>query len=86
MKLKNSYILLIVMAIFLLVSIGSVCANEDVSDAALADDGLDAVLANSTEDARIDTNIVSNDVILHENDNKTIDLNVKDNESNPCHF
>ena len=40
MKLKNSYILLIVMSIFLLISIGSVCAN-DVSDAQLADDGSD---------------------------------------------
>ena len=29
MKLKNSYILLAVMAIFLLISIGSVCASDD---------------------------------------------------------
>ena len=84
MKLKNSYILLIVMAIFLLVSMGSVCANEDVSDAALADDGSDAVLANSTGDTPIDTVIIVPDDIqpINEKSNPTISLTVKDNESN----
>ena len=39
MKLKNSYILLIVMSIFLLVSVGSVCASDSASDVdVLADD------------------------------------------------
>ncbi|WP_406534456.1 hypothetical protein [Methanobrevibacter sp.] len=82
MKLKNSYILLIVFAIFLLISMGSVCANDNVSDAALADDGSDAVLANSTEDTKIETTIVSDNVKINENaNNKTIPLDVKDNES-----
>ena len=33
MKLKNSHILLIVMSIFLLISIGSVCASDAAMDA-----------------------------------------------------
>lgn len=88
MKLKNSYILLAVMAIFLLISIGSVCASEDATvDSYLADDGSDVVSANeSSTDAedtaqKIDTNIISNDVKVRDSDNKTIDVVVKDNES-----
>ena len=88
MKLKNSHILLIVMAIFLLVSIGSVCASEDITtDANLANDGSDAVLADTntgtTEDTtqKIDTSVVSSDVKVNENENKVIDVTVKDNES-----
>ena len=81
MKLKNSYILLIVMAIFLLVSIGSVCANEDVSDAALADDGSDAVLANSTGDTKKDTEIISDNVKTNDT-NPQIKLTVNDTKNN----
>ena len=53
MKIKNSSILLIVVAIFLLISIGSVCASENVtdnSDVTLADDGTDVVLSNTDTD------------------------------------
>ena len=93
MKLKNSYILLIVMSIFLLISIGSVCAN-DVSDAQLADDGSDVIAvdngesivsddeANTTPE-KIDTSVVSEDVRINEGDPANIDVTVNDNESNP---
>ena len=84
MKLKNSYILLIVIAIFLLVSMGSVCANDDVSDVALADDGLDAVLADSTGSTPEpkDTEIISEDVKVKDTADKKINLTVKDKDSN----
>ena len=86
MKLKNSYILLIVMAIFLLVSMGSVCANDNVSDTALADDGSSVVLANGTGDAPEpkETEIISADnVEIDKNDPTTnkIDLTVNDKNS-----
>ncbi len=75
------------MAIFLLVSIGSVCASDISSDdAALADDGSNVVLANGTssEDTTklIDTKVVSENVKVSEKD-KNIPVAVKDNESNP---
>ena len=56
MKIKNSSILLIVVAIFLLISIGSVCASENVtdnSDVTLADDGTDVVLSNTDTDDKM---------------------------------
>jgi len=66
MKLKNSYVLLMVMAIFLLISIGSVCASDinATDDVSLADDGSDVVLANESTAAteKIDTKIVSENV------------------------
>ncbi|WP_405270743.1 hypothetical protein [Methanobrevibacter sp.] len=88
MKLKNSHILLIVMTLFLLVSIGSVCASENATDAdmKLADDGSDVVLADEdattfTEKEKITTEIVSQDVKIKENATQKIDVTVKDNES-----
>ena len=53
MKLKKTHVLLIAIAIFLLMSIGSVCASEnvtDTSDETLADDGTDVVLSNDTDE------------------------------------
>ena len=93
MKLKNSYILLIVMSIFLLISIGSVCAN-DVSDAQLADDGSDVIAVDngdsivSDDDGnetseKIDTSVVSEDVRINEGETANINVAVNDNESNP---
>lgn len=90
MKLKNSYILLIAMAIFLLISIGSVCAS-DVSDAQLADDGSDVVEVDNvdsivsdenTTPEKIDTTVVSEDVRINEGEAANITVTVKDNESN----
>ncbi|MBQ9160047.1 MAG: hypothetical protein IJ122_01830 [Methanobrevibacter sp.] len=92
MKLKNSYILLIVMSIFLLISIGSVCAN-DVSDAQLADDGSDVIAVDNdnsivsdddtnTSTEKIDTSVVSEDVRINEGETANITVSVKDNESN----
>ena len=92
MKLKNSYILLIAMSIFLLISIGSVCAN-DVSDVQLADDGSDVIAVDNgnsivSEDdtnsspEKIDTSVVSEDVRINEGETANITVNVKDNESN----
>ena len=91
MKLKNSYILLIVMSIFLLVSIGSVCAN-DVSDVQLADDGSDVIAVDNdnsivsddenTTPEKIDTSVVSEDVRINEGETANITVSVKDNESN----
>ncbi len=51
MKLKNSFVL-IAIAIFLLISIGSVCASENVtsdSDVQSADDGTDVVLSSDSD-------------------------------------
>ena len=88
MKLKNSHILLIVIAIFLLISIGSVCASDisSADDAVLAEDGSNVVLANETTTADttklIDTKVVSDNVKVSEKDKK-IPVAVNDNESNP---
>ena len=81
MKLKNSHILLIVMSVFLLISIGSVCASDAAADAdILANDSTDNVEpeVNSTP---IPTTVESQDVIVNENDAKEIPVTVKDNES-----
>ena len=51
MKLKNSFVL-IAIAIFLLISIGSVCASENItsdSDVQSADDGTDVVLSSDSD-------------------------------------
>ena len=85
MKLKNSYILLIVMAIFLLISIGSVCANENITtdEVSLADDGTDVVLADGSATQKIDTKIDSKNVKIKEKQTQQIDVTVKDKESEP---
>ena len=91
MKLKNSYILLVVMSIFLLISIGSVCAN-DVSDAQLADSGSDVISVDNgnsivsdndtnTSTEKIETSVVSEDVRINEGETANISIAVKDNES-----
>lgn len=89
MKLKNSYILLIAMSIFLLVSIGSVCASDAAmdADAQLADDGSSVVLANDTssdasdDTTKISTTVVSEDKTITEKENATLPVTVKDSES-----
>ena len=96
MKLKNSYVLLIAMAIFLLVSIGSVCANEDVaadSDVPLADSDIDVSLSNDGTDVpddnnnekatqeKINTTVNAADTRINEKADKNISVTVKDNES-----
>ena len=86
MKLKNSYVLLMVMAIFLLISVGSVCASEiaDVEDVVSADDGPNVVLANESAAPKIDTKIVSDDnVRIEKNQNQMINVTVNDNASKP---
>ena len=87
MKLKNSYVLLMVMAIFLLISVGSVCASEiaDVDDVVSADDGSDVVLANeSAAPTIIDTKIVSDDnVRIEKGQDQKIPVTVNDNASKP---
>lgn len=92
MKLKNSHILLIVMSIFLLISIGSVCASDVATDAdvQLADDGSNNVVLtddistpiseNTTQ--KINTTIVSQDVKINKGETATLNVSVKDNESN----
>ena len=91
MKFKNSYILLIAMAIFLLVSIGSVCASENIttdSDSPLASADTEVALADGEDtgsDAtqeKINTTIetVESEEFDYDAD-KNISVNVKDNES-----
>ena len=90
MKLKNSYILLIAMSLFLLVSIGSVCASDAAmdADAQLADDGSSVVLANDTssdasdDTTKISTTVVSEDKTITESENAALNVAVKDSESN----
>ncbi len=95
MKLKNSHILLIVMSIFLLISIGSVCASDVAmdADAQLADDGSDNVVLSEEGDSapaenttKIETTVVSKDVKIKENETAKLDVSVKDNESNDVTF
>ena len=86
MKLKNSHILLIVMSLFLLVSIGSVCASDDAmdADAKLANDGSIAVLSENSsivKDTKIDTTVVSENVKINSGETAKIPVTVKDNES-----
>lgn len=99
MKLKNSYVLLMAMAIFLLISIGSVSASDDVAadSDVLASADESVVLTNDIEE-------VSDDAVLSEetpektnttvtatsdkekfgyDDEKNITVTVKDNKSNP---
>ena len=87
MKLKNSYVLLMVMAIFLLISVGSVCASEiaDVEDVVSTDDGSEVVLANeSSAPEKIDTKIVSDDnVRIEKGQDQKIPVTVNDNASKP---
>ncbi|WP_295115116.1 hypothetical protein [uncultured Methanobrevibacter sp.] len=83
MKLKNSYILLIVMSIFLLVSIGSACAQEiGASDAGiLANERTDVTPTDDTVE-KIDTTVESENVKINEKDPVEVPITVKDNESN----
>ncbi|WP_407374506.1 hypothetical protein [Methanobrevibacter sp.] len=87
MKLKNSYILLAAMAIFLLISIGSVCASDISSDDTIGvvNSGSDAILSNerSADDTtqKINTEIESQDKIIRDTENKTISVEVKANDS-----
>lgn len=94
MKLKNSYIL-IGIAIFLLISIGSVCASENITDdidVQTVDDGKDVVLSDTddnvpdeTAQEKINTTVeTEKDTYEFKQDsNKTLDVKVKDNSSNP---
>ena len=94
MKIKNSYILLIGIAIFLLISIGSVCASENItdnSDVPLADDGADVVLSNTsdtegnvpddTQTEKINTTVETDKDTykFHQDSEKNITVKVKDN-------
>ena len=95
MKIKNSYILLIAIAIFLLISIGSVCASENItdnSDVQLANDGTDVVLSNSdteenvadgTSTEKINTTVETDKekYEFKQDANKTISVHVKDNKT-----
>ena len=75
-----------VMAIFLLISVGSVCASEiaDVDDVVSADDGFDVVLANESAAPTIDTKIVSDDnVRIEKGQDQKIPVTVNDNASKP---
>ncbi len=56
MKLKNSCILLIAIALFLLVSVGSVCASENATDAVatqIDDSGSDVIAIDNADDNTI---------------------------------
>ena len=76
------------MSIFLLISIGSVCASDVAMDAdvQLADDGSDVVLSDGNTTQKIDTTVVSKDVKINEGETAKLDVNVKDNESNDVNF
>ncbi len=77
MKLKNSYILLIVMSLFLLISIGSVCASDSAMDA-------DILASDDTGDVSptpIPTSVDASNTRINQNDPQEIPVTVKDNES-----
>lgn len=100
MKLKKYSILLIAIAIFLLISIGSVCANENItddSDASLTNDNTNVVLSSDsdtdtvgdvpddTTQEKINTTVETekDKYEFKEDSNKTISVEVKDNDSKP---
>ena len=75
MKLKNSHILLIVMSLFLLISIGSVCASDSAMDTdIIAADGDDVATP-------VPTTVVAKDTRINENDPQEISVTVYDTES-----
>lgn len=80
MKLKNSYILLIAMSIFLLISIGSVCASDDAQDTNVLGDetGIDSDVLTADP---VKTTVESKNVVVAEKDPKEIPVTVKDNKS-----
>ena len=82
MKLKNSYILLIIMSLFLLVSIGSVCAQDNsTSDAGiLASESNDITLSEDAGE-KINTTVESENVKVNEKDPVEIPVTVKDNNN-----
>ncbi|MGN0176838.1 MAG: hypothetical protein ACI389_03255 [Methanobrevibacter sp.] len=82
MKVKNSHILLIISAIILLISLGTVSAN-DVSTDSISDNGTNVDSGNDVVIPKIDTEIVSNDVKIKDTETVTINATVKDNNSNP---
>lgn len=85
MKLKNSYILLIAMAIFLLVSMSSVCASDIADDATGSTD--DGVLGDESvsESSKIDTTIDCKDLKFdndtYDTEKPSIPVAVKDNNN-----
>ena len=92
MKLKKSNILLIVIAIFLLMSIGSVCASENITDNGdidIADDGTNVVLSDTDDNVADDSNqektnttIVTEEKYEFKQDsNKNFSVYVKDNKT-----
>ncbi|WP_296878080.1 hypothetical protein [uncultured Methanobrevibacter sp.] len=82
MKLKNSCILLIVMALFLLVSIGSACAADTgTSDTGILTDDSTSVTPVGDTAEKIDTTVESENVKISENDSVDIPVTVKDKES-----
>ena len=93
MKFKKSNILLIVIAIFLLMSIGSVCASENITDNGdidIADDGTNVVLSDTDDNVADDSNQEkTNTTIVTEKEkyefkqdsNKNFSVTVKDNKT-----
>ena len=90
MKLKNSYVLLMVMAIFLLISIGSVCASDDIAaDSDIQESAdTDVLLADGDDNGngeatnKVNTTITaSGDQKIYKDADKNISVSVKDNES-----
>ena len=94
MKLKKSNILLIVIAIFLLMSIGSVCASENITDNGdidIADDGTNVVLSDTDDNVPDDTNQEKINTTIEtekekyefkQDSNKNFSVTVKDNKTN----
>lgn len=95
MNFKKTNILLVIMSLVLLVSIGSVCAEDATADADVqtATDGPDVVLSNEEgsgsdptpeETTQISTtiNTTEDSYTFKEDVNATISVEVKDNESN----
>jgi len=94
MKLKKSNILLIAIAIFLLISIGSVCASENItdnSDVQSVNDGTDVVLSDTddnvpdeTDQEKINTTIETekDNYEFKQDSNKNFSVNVKDKSDN----
>jgi len=85
MKLKNSHILLIVMSIFLLISVGSVCAHDDATADIdiVSDDGSNIVLSDDSgsNSTQVKTSVESENTRINEGETAKLPVTVKDNDS-----
>ena len=61
MKIKNKFVLLIIMSLFLLISIGSVCASDNITDQAIQTYDENSEVSSIESEIADDNSILSTD-------------------------